>query len=1000
MSEQQSDGYIVDFDPHFGVFYELMSFRIREILLVSSPYDAYIMDEDGSLAMRIIHEYKGLNLSRPPRITRVTTVAEALELLGKKEFDLVLTMPRLGGMDCNSFGRKVKKRFPSLPVILLSHNVRDARMPPATSSTCYIDRSYVWCCNSDILLAIVKSEEDRRNVDFDTDKAMVRVILLVEDDPGHRSRLLSILYSELVKQTQAVLNEGLNDQHRLLKMRARPKILIAGDFEEAAALFARYRKNIFALLSDVRFFKNGVLHANAGIELVRDVRRVIPDLPVLLFSSEPANEARARSEQTVFAPKDTGTIREDIHTFMLEHLGFGDFVFRTPEGDEVDRASNLHEFEQKLRLIPDASLHYHASRNHFSHWVMAHAEIALASRLHQRHFSGDIDSEQLREDIVFKVHALRKLRQRGVVAKFSGNSYDPEIMDFVKIGQGSLGGKGRGLAFMGSRLQQGGRQDSALAAITLSIPRTCVIATDGFEDFVTDNNLEEIASRSDGDTEKIFLAAEMPDWLARDLRGFLEKVAYPLSVRSSSMLEDEQSQPYAGLYSTFMLANGDPDFEVRYAQLVHAVKLVYASTWFEGPRSFSRSVGQLEPDSMAVIIQQLAGSEYNGYFYPSLSGVAQSYNYYPVPPMASEDGVAYIGLGFGKTVVEGERSLRFSPAFPQHLPQFSTADDILQNAQRAFYCLAYTDPAGFSSEGSNLVRRDIDEAADEFPVRLLCSTYFPEEHRIRDTDLPGQKVLTFAPVLKYDFFPLPAVLTELLQLGREGMGRDIEIEFALDLQEDPAKSVFYFLQIRPIVTAGESRDVRITNSERQAGLLYSGRALGHGLFDQITDIVYVKPDTFDPAVSKAIAAEIGKLNRGFVEDGSLYFLIGPGRWGTADPWLGIPVQWRDISGVGAIADIHGYGVEAEPSQGAHFFHNITSLGIPYLMIGAPGLEGTEVANSGRGINWDWLAGQAAQQETEYVRHVRPAEALVLKVNGRTGEAILLPAKKRKNKETD
>lgn len=986
---KSSRSYIREFDPHFSIFYELMAFKVREILLLSSPYDAYIMEEDGSLAVKIINEYHGLNLSQPPRITRVSTVEQALGLLEKKHFDLVITMPHLGGIDCNTFGRSVKERCPDLPVILLAHSVQDAAGRPGEGTPCFIDNTYTWCCDSDILLAIVKSVEDRRNVDFDSERAMVRVILLVEDSPGHRSQILPILYSELVKQTQAVLDEGLNEQHRLLKMRARPKILTAETFEQALDLFTRYRHHIFAVLSDVRYPKEGVLVQDAGIQFMEMVRREIRDLPILMLSTDRRNEHEAMSLPAVFAWKNTATLRADVHAFLNNYLGFGDFTFRLPDGAEVARAASMYEFEQCLKTIPDASLLYHARQNHFSNWVMARAEVALAARLHKQHFESVAGAAALREDILFKVHALRRLRQRGVVTRFSRESFDPAVTDFVRIGRGSMGGKGRGIAFVRSQLQQGVPQDSTLHEVAVRVPATCVITTEGFDAFVEHNALQFTEGKSDEEIAGTFLEAAMPSWLQEDLRAYLHKIDYPLSVRSSSMLEDAQFRPYAGLYSTFMLLNSHPDFEVRFQQLLSAVKLVYASTWFEGPRSFSRSVGQENEDSMAVIIQQLAGDYYGGYFYPAISGVIQSYNYYPVPPMQSEDGIASIGLGFGKTVVEGEQSLRFAPAYPENLPQFSSADDILRHSQHWFYSLKADDPAAFSPRDSNLVRRSLDEAKGEYPVHLLSSTYFPEEHRIRDADLPGQKVLTFAPLLKYGFFPLAEVMVELIAMGREGMGCEVEIEFALHLHEDRQRCVFNFLQIRPIVTGSAARDVSISETDWHNAVLVSDRALGHGLYQSMRDIVYVRPERFDRAATTAVAGEIGRLNRSLRKEGRSFLLIGFGRWGTADPWLGIPVQWSDISGVGAMVEVQGCGVTAEPSQGTHFFHNITSLDIPYLMVSESDCTGHAARDKGTGVDWQWLARQKVLQDGKYVRHVRVDQPLVLKVNGHDSRAALL-----------
>jgi CheY-like chemotaxis protein len=969
------------YDPHFKIFHELMAFKVQEILLVSSPYDAYIMEEDGSMASRIINEYHGLNLSQPPRITRVAIADQALALLSEHHFDLIVTMPHLGGMDGCAFGRKVRKQYPDTPVILLAHSARDAvNQAEGLSDPCF-DDTYIWCCDSDIMLAIVKNAEDRMNVDFDTARAMVRVILLVEDSPNHRSVLLPMLYSEVVRQTQAVLDEGLNEPHRLLKMRARPKILTASCYEEAMQLYERYLPFIFCVMSDVRFPRAGRESARAGYNLLSGIRAKRPDLPLLMLSTETGNKELALQIPAVFIEKKAETMREELHDFFLNYLGFGDFVFRMPDGTEVARAARLREFEEQLRTIPDESLLYHAHCNHFSNWVMARAEIALAARLHKNHFKSITDSSELREDLISKVHALRKLRQQGVVAQFSAKSFDPEITDFARMGRGSVGGKARGIAFIASQLYQAVRKGSILGEYTVKIPQTCVISSSGFDDFIHLNHLKPPEDESDREIEQQFLNGRMPDWLLADLHAYIEKIHYPLSVRSSSLLEDAQFRPYAGLYQTYMLDNASSEFDIRLEQLVRAVKLVYASTWFEGPRAFSRSIGQAREDSMAVIIQQLAGSRYGNFFYPAISGVVQSYNYYPVEPMASEDGIAHLAMGFGKTVVEGEQSLRFSPSYPRHLPQFSTVDDMLTNGQRRFYALDFSVDSGFSHENSNLVLRNLEDAASEYPVRLLSSTYMPQEERIRDADLPGPKVLTFAAILKYDIYPLPGLLKELLSLGREGMGCEVEIEFAVDLKDNPENAVFYFLQIRPIVIGSEMQRLRITKQERALSFLRSTRALGHGVFDQMQDIVFVRPERFDSALTRDIGVEIGKINRKLAKERRPYLLIGPGRWGTADPWLGIPVQWGDISGVGAIVELQDGAVRAEASQGSHFFQNITSLGIPYLMIGE--VEADESAP----LDWSWLRGLEVEHEGEYVTHVHLDAPFVLKVEGPKTEAV-------------
>ncbi len=969
------------YDPHFKIFYELMAFKVREILLVSSPYDAYIMEEDGSMASRIINEYHGLNLSQPPRITRCATADLGMALLGERHFDLVVTMPHLGGMDGCAFGRQVREQHPDTSVILLSHSVRDVVSRAGEMQYPCFDNIYIWCCDSDIMLAIVKNVEDQRNVDFDTQRAMVRIILLVEDSPLHRSTLLPMLYGEVVQQTQEVLDEGLNELHRLLKMRARPKILTASTFEEAMQLYERYRPYIFCVMSDVRFPRNGVESARAGIDLLREIRSQKPDLPLLMLSTETGNREAAKDIPAVFIEKKAETMRAELHEFFLNYLGFGDFVFRLPDGTEVARAGSLREFESRLKTIPEQSLLYHARCNHFSNWVMARAEIALAARLHKDHFKNIENSRELREDLISKVHALRKLRQQGVVAQFSAADFDPEITDFARMGEGSVGGKARGIAFVASQLHQLQRKVPLLADYEVRVPQTCVIASSGFDDFVRLNNLKPADDLSDHRIEELFVQASMPDWLVTDLRAYLEKITYPLSVRSSSLLEDAQFRPYAGLYQTYMLGNDCPDFETRLQQLIRAVKLVYASTWFEGPRAFSRSIGQTRQDSMAVIIQELAGSRYGDFFYPAISGVAQSFNYYPVAPMTPEEGIAHLALGFGKTVVEGEQSLRFSPAHPRHLPQFSTVDEMLANAQRRFYALSCAAVDDFSHRNSNLVLRHVDDAADEYPVRLLSSTYIAEEERIRDADLPGSKILTFAAILKYNLYPLPEILKQLLIAGREGMGCDVEIEFAVDLHRDPAKSVFHFLQIRPIVIGSEVQQLKISDHEREAAFVHSRQALGHGVYTSMQDIVFVRPDRFDSSLTREIGVEIGKLNRKLHREGRPYLLIGPGRWGTADPWLGIPVQWGDISGVGAIVELQDGSIRAEASQGSHFFQNITSLGIPYLMVGQGG-NGDDTS-----LDWDSLLKHEVEQGGNFATHVHLNRPFILKVDGTTSEAV-------------
>jgi len=987
-----------EFYSHFKAFHELMAVKIREILLVSSPYDAFIIEEDTSLASQIINEYSGLNLSQPPRVMRTSSAREALALLERKRVDMVLTMPHLDDMDAFSLSLEIKKNNAQLPVILLAHSVRSIYPLPESWDCSGIDRIFIWSGNSDLLLALVKNAEDSLNVDFDTRRAMVRVLILVEDSPAYYSSILPLIYKEIVKQTQAVLQGGLNEEHRLLLMRARPKILLARNYDEAMALYQKYRAFLFGVISDTRMPRGGKLQDDAGFVLLSMVRKDIPDLPLLLMSSEPGNKKSAEQIPAAFIDKNSPNLLDELHEFFLTHLGFGDFLFRMPDGREIDRATNLHELEMKIAQVPEESLWHHARINHFSRWIMARSEFSLASTIREADASEFQNVEEIRTYLINRIHRLRKWRQKGIVARFNDLSFDPDAMDFVKIGQGSLGGKARGLAFMSALLHEQQELHEKYPGVNILISKTLVVCTDGFESFVDENDLRHFVKEGYSDQEimESFLRAQVPEWLVRDLTAFLQRVKYPLSVRSSSLLEDAHFQPYAGIYKTYMIPNNHPNFATRLSHLVQAIKLVYASTYYESAKSYSKSIStQPQEEAMAVIIQQLVGQEYGEFFYPTIGGVAQSHNFYPVEPMASEDGVASIALGFGKTVVEGEKSLRFSPKYPQVTPQFSNVDDILENAQRAFYALRirnYPEALHFDT-CSNLERRDVDEAEEDFPIKALSSTYIPEEHRIRDTGyMPGSKVVTFSSIIKQDIFPLPALLSDLLSLGRKSLGCPVEIEFSVNLRsEKERKGDFFFLQVRPMVFEMERFKVQITQEELGDAVCRSGQALGTGVKEHIEDIVYVKPDDFRPESTVQIAGEVAKMNAELVAQKRPYLLIGPGRWGTADRWLGIPVQWKDISGVCAIIELRNEKLKADPSQGSHFFLNITSLGVHYI---------TVTEGAGDHLDWEWLRSLPVAKETPFLRQVKLEKPLTVKIDSSKSQCVIVQREEAEQDQLD
>ncbi|HSO18824.1 MAG TPA: PEP/pyruvate-binding domain-containing protein [Desulfosarcina sp.] len=973
-------------DSRFKLFHELMARKVRHILLVSTPYDAWIMEADCRLSERIINEYRGLNLSQPPRLTWVSSAERALSALDDQQFDMVITMPRLSDMDAAALGHKIKQKVAGLPVILLSHDSIPSPKTREPGNAPGIDRTFVWSGNTDILVALIKSAEDRMNADKDTQSAGVRVILLVEDSPYYLSSLLPILYRELVGQTQAVMEGTLNEEHRLVTMRARPKILVAGNYEEALHLYERFETNVLGVISDVRFERRGVLSDTAGVDFLRTVRQRRFDIPLLLTSSEPANARLAADIPAAFVDKNSDSLHQDVRRFFKEQLGFGDFIFRMPDGSEIGRASSLKTLERHLNTIPDASFRYHCNRNDFSRWLFARTEMELAAVLRPISDQDFSDADSHRRHLVSMIAERRRERQKGVVADFDAADADFDT-EFFKIGKGSLGGKARGLAFVASLLRQNKDLCDTYAQVEILVPQTLVITTDGFESFVEENGLRHL-SESDLPDEKVaeqFVNGRLPTWIEAKLRDYLSQVTYPLAVRSSSLLEDAQFRAYAGLYRTYMITNDCPDLQQRLDHLIHAVKLVYASTYYKGPKAFSKRVGhRTEEEQMAVIIQKLVGDRYGKSFYPAISGVAQSYNYYPFARMKPEEGIVTIAMGLGKTVVEGEKTLRFSPAHPQLLPQRSTVEDILENAQRRFYALRMEGTCHYleTNDGANLWHREVTEAADELPLQLLASTYVPDEHRIRDTvHIPGQRVLTFAHVLKYREFPLADILKDMLALGAQGMGCPVEMEFSVNFsQENGIPPQFAFLQLRPMTARAELEQVTISPEEIGAAFCFSANALGNALKQDMADIVFVKPEAFDPGRTTDVAREIARLNAILVKENRKYLLIGPGRWGSADRWLGIPVNWADISGVGAMVETESDRLVAEPSQGSHFFHNITTLGINYI---------TVAKSAGGRIDWNWLTSQPRTEDAEFVAHVRLDRPVTLKVDGRRSQCVIV-----------
>ena len=967
--------------------HDLMAWRAREVLLVSSLYDSYLMEQDGPLAEGLDVEYRQLNLFAPPRITRVSTGEEALEAIRTRPVDLVVTMSRVGAMEVREFARALRRERPDLPIVVLAHSAPEAERLKAAGIRALVDRVFVWHGDVRIILAIVKTFEDARNAAHDVLVAGARVIVVVEDSERELSAFLPMLYAELMGQHQVLLADGVNERQRLRRMRMRPKILLAESFEEGVDLLKAYPGRILAVVTDARFPRDGRLDPDAGLEFVRRVKAEDPDIHVLLQSSEDDVAEAAIAAGAAFLHKRSPRLLEDLRGFIHTNLGFGEFVFRMPDGTEVRRVRDLHEMSRALREVPVESIRYHSNRNHFSTWCLARTEFAMAERLKPVQVSQFTDLEEMRAYLIEAFEGVRRAARTGEVSEFQREEAG-EWTGFARIGGGSLGGKGRGLGFANALLSRG-RGLPSLPDLRVAVPATVVVATDVFADFLADNDLLGVAlsDSSDAEIAATFGQGTFRPEVEADLRALVTRTSEPLAVRSSSLFEDSHDRPFAGVYLTFMLGNSDPDPEVRFRRLCDAVRRVYASTYFKEAKAYLHSTDHRpEEERMAVIVQRLVGRTHAGrWFYPDFAGVARSHNSYPVLGTKPEDGVAVVAMGLGKTVVDGGRAVRFCPRQPGVLPQFSSVNDTLEHAQRTFYALdlAGADRAEAGAEGA-LVRLDLDEAASHGTLGPVASTYNADDDVIRDgTYGRGVRLGTFSPILKGGMFPLPEVLVDMLGLGSRALSCPVEIEFAVNLKPaDGGPAEFAFLQVRPMTLDTSAADIDELDTAVGADrvLCRSKQALGQGREGGICDVVYVKPASMDRGRSHDIASEVEVVNRRLLGEGRPYLLIGPGRWGTSDPWLGIPTTWAQISRVRAIVETDLADVHVEPSEGTHFFQNITAAGIAYVQVDRAG---------GDWLDQAWLDGQPAAWEGTFVRHVRVDSGLEVHVDGRSRRGLVV-----------
>ena len=966
-------------------FANLMNKRIYNVLLIATKYDSFMLEDDGRVDEQIFNEYTSLSLRYPPRFTQVTTEEEALNELKNRNFELIICMPNMDNRDIFAAASEIKVHYPNIPIVVLTPFSKEVSKRIANEDLSAIDYVFSWLGNSELLLAIIKLIEDKMNAPDDTASVGVQIILLVEDSIRFYSSALPHLYKFVLEQSQMFAKEALNDHQRTLRMRGRPKIKLARNYEEAVRIFDQYRDNMLGIISDMSFMHNGVKDPYAGYKFGQYVRKTGLIIPFVLESSEASNHVYAKELNASFIDKNSKSYPQDLKKKIMQRFGFGDFVILNPHTkEEIMRIKDLKDLQKKVFQIPDDSLVYHLSRNHFSRFFYSRAMFPPAEVLKHVDVSDYKDMDEARKLIFDLIVQYRRMKNTGVVAVYQKDRFD-EYSNFARIGDGSLGGKGRGLAFIGAMVKRYPKLESDNFAV--NIPKTVVICTDIFDEFMETNELYPVAL-GDADDETIlryFLRASLPSRLIEDLMAFFDVVKSPIAVRSSSLLEDSHYQPFAGIYSTYMIPRLEDKYEML-RLLSDAIKAVYASVFYRDSKGYMTATSNLiDQEKMAIVLQEVVGNRYNDHFYPTISGVARSLNFYPIGNEKAEDGMAIIALGLGKYIVDGGQTLRFSPRHPHNILQMSTMDFALRETQTRFYALDLKNLAEqFSIDDSfNLQRLGLKEADADGSLKYIVSTYDPYDQIIRDGYYPGgRKILSFVNILQHDVFPLADTLDQILRIGQQEMGRPVEIEFAVNMDpSDHTRATFYLLQIRPIVDNKEIMDEDLSLVKNEETILSSTSVLGHGIVGDVQDIIYVKTGAFNSSNNQLIAYEIEKMNRSFTDQEKGYVLVGPGRWGSSDSWLGIPVKWPHISNARVIVECGLENYRVDPSQGTHFFQNLTSFGVGYFTV-----------NPFKGDGWfdeAFLNAQPAVEETEYLRHVRFDAPITIKMDGKKSLGVVL-----------
>ena len=970
-------------------FANLMTHRIYNVLLFASKYDAFVLEEDGRIDELIFNEYTSLNLRYPPRFRLVSSAEEANALLMERTFELIISMPSGDSINPFEWAKSVKQQFPDIPIVVLTPFSKSVSLRIANEDLSAIDYVFSWLGNSDILLAIIKLIEDRMNVEEDVKSVGVQVILFVEDSIRWYSSIVPHLYKFVFKQSRSFMTEALNDHEQMLRMRGRPKILLARSYEEGIAIYEKYKNNMLGVITDVSYPQNGVKNKLAGINLCQEIRKHDKHIPLIVESTDELNHPEADSVKAAFLNKMSKTLLMELREKITENFGFGDFLFINPlTGIEEARIENLRGLQENLFKISDESLYFHVSRNNISRWLYSRAMFPLAEFL--KNIKVDTydasDMTKVRQEIFDAIVHYRKVKNRGVVAVFQRERFD-QYSNFARIGEGSLGGKGRGLAFIDAMIKRNESLEK-FENCQITIPKTVVLCTENFTEFMELNQLYDKALSDISDEEILnhFLKARIPQRLIADLHAFLGVTNSPIAVRSSSLLEDSHYQPFAGIYSTYMVPyNRDSRTDMLF-MVSEAIKAVYASVFFRDSKAYMTATKNLiDEEKMAIVLQEICGNTYNDRYYPSISGVARSLNYYPIGAEKPEDGIASIALGLGKYIMDGGMSLRFSPAYPNNILQTSSVEFALRETQTYFNALdlSQTQFVPQVDDGFNLLKINVADAEKDGTLKYIASTYDLHDRVIYDSLYEGgRKLITFANVLQHNVFPLANILKEILHIAQSEMGRPIEIEFAVNLDYSSAKQhVFYLLQIRPIVDSKEMINENIGSIPEENAIITCNSALGHGITNDIYDLVYVKPEAFSASKNQLIMTEIDKVNRQLVSEKRHYVLVGPGRWGSADPWLGIPVKWSHISNARLIVESGLSNYRVDPSQGTHFFQNLTSFGAAYFTINPFLHEGT--------YDTGFLNAQPAVYESEFVRHVRFEKPIVIKVDGRKNKGVVM-----------